>query len=150
LEKTLVLIKPDAVQRGLSGEIFSRLERKGLKLAAMKLMQMTEEMAAEHYREHQGKDFFHNLINFITSGPLIAMVWQGTGAISLVRSLMGATDPSKASPGTIRGDLAVFTGSNLVHGSDSPESAAREISLFFKEEEILDYQLTLSSWIEGE
>jgi len=149
MEKTLVLIKPDAVQRGLSGEVFCRLERKGLKLVAMKFMQMTEEMAAEHYKEHQGKSFYPSLVNFITSGPVIAMVWQGPGAISLVRNIMGATDPQKAMPGTIRGDMAVFTGSNLVHGSDSPDSAAREISLFFNDQEILDYHLTLSPWIEG-
>jgi len=149
MEKTLVLLKPDAVQRGISGEIFKRLERKGLKLVAMKMMQMNRDKAATHYQEHEGKPFYESLISFITSGPIIAMVWQGSGAVSLARNLMGATDPQKAAPGTIRGDLAIFTGSNLVHGSDSTESASREISLFFDEEEIIDYQMTLSSWIEG-
>ncbi len=149
MEKTLVLIKPDALQRGLCGEIIKRLEQKGLKPVGIKLMQMSREMAAQHYREHRGKDFFENLVRFISSSPLIAMVWEGPGAIFLVRSLMGATDPQKAAPGTIRGDLAVFTGCNLVHGSDSPESAEREINLFFQEEEVLDYSLALSSWIKG-
>ncbi len=149
MEKTLVLIKPDAVQRRLSGEIINRLERKGLKLTAMKLMQMSREMAMEHYQEHEGKSFFESLVNFITSSPLIAMVWEGTGAVSLVRQLMGETDPQKASPGTIRGDLAIFTGTNLVHGSDSVESAEREIKLFFAEDELLEYHLSLTPWVEG-
>ncbi len=150
MERTLVLIKPDAVQRGLSGEIIKRLEKKGLKPVAMKMMQMSREMAVKHYGEHEGKSFFESLVNFITSGPLVAMVWEGHGAISLVRTLMGPTDPQEAPPGSIRGDLAVFTGNNLIHGSDSPESAAREIELFFAEDEILDYDLALSSWIKGE
>ncbi len=149
MEKTLVLIKPDAVQRGYCGEIISRLERKGLKVVAAKMIQMSREMASKHYQEHEGKSFYESLINFITSGPVVAMVWEGPGAVTLVRALMGATDPQKADPGTIRGDLAVFTGNNLIHGSDSPESAEKEINLFFEPEEILDYEMSLSSWING-
>lgn len=147
MEQTFVMIKPDGVQRGLVGEIISRMEKKGFKLCAMKMMFITPELAAQHYAEHQQQPFFPELINFITSGPVVAMVWKGDGVVSTVRSLMGKTNPAEAAPGTIRGDLAVQTGQNIIHGSDSPVSAQREISLFFGREEILDYQRTLDQWI---
>jgi nucleoside-diphosphate kinase len=148
-ERTFVMVKPDGIQRGLAGEIISRLERKGLRLAAAKLMQITPELAGQHYGEHQGKPFYDSLIKFITSGPVLAMVWEGDNAVQSVRTLMGATDPQKADPGTIRGDLAMFTGNNLVHGSDSVQSAKREIELFFDEPEICRYSLSSEYWIYG-
>ncbi len=133
VEKTLVLIKPDAVRRRLTGEIISRLERKGLTLAAGRLFTMEEQLAARHYSEHEGKSFFGELISFITSGPLVALAVEGPEAVKVVRGLMGPTNPADASPGTIRGDLATIVTENLIHGSDSPESAARELRLFFPE-----------------
>ena len=147
MEKTFVMIKPDGVQRNLAGNVISRLENKGLKLSAMKLMQVSESLAKTHYGEHEGKPFFQSLIDYITSGPVIAMVWEGDNAIDVARNLMGDTDPKKASPGTIRGDLALTIGANIVHGSDSPESAEREIGLFFNQDEIIDYDLTLDKWV---
>jgi len=130
--RTLVLCKPDAVERGLVGEIVGRLERKGLTIAAMELRQIDEELAGRHYEEHQSKPFFGELVTFITRSPLVAMVVEGgPGTWKVVRTLMGATNPREAAPGTIRGDLALETGENLVHGSDGPESAEREIGLFF-------------------
>ena len=139
MQRTLVLLKPDAVQRGLVGEIASRLERKGLKFVAMKLMRISEELARRHYAVHVGKPFFEGLVEFITSGPIIAAVVEGESAVLLVRCAMGATDPQEAAPGTIRGDLAVSIGANLIHGSDSEESAASEIGLFFSPDEIVQY-----------
>jgi len=130
-ERTLVLIKPDAVQRGLAGEILSRLERRGLVLRAAKLLTVDRELAENHYAEHAEKPFFGELVDFITSGPTLALVLEGEGAIATVRTTMGATNPADAGPGTIRGDLALSMPDNLVHGSDSSESAAREISLWF-------------------
>lgn len=147
MEKTFVMIKPDGVQRNLAGNVISRLENKGLKLSAMKLMQVSDSLAKTHYGEHEGKPFFQSLIDYITSGPVIAMVWEGDNAIDVARTLMGDTDPKKASPGTIRGDLALTIGANIVHGSDSPESAEREIGLFFNQDEIIDYDLTLDKWV---
>ena len=147
MERTLVLLKPDAVQRALVGEIVSRLERKGLRFAAMKLMRVSEELAHRHYGEHEGKPFFGELVSFITSGPVLAMIVEGENAVALVRSLMGATNPVEASPGTIRGDLGIAIGMNLIHGSDSPESAARETALFFGDGETLDYQRDVDRWI---
>lgn len=135
-ERTLVLIKPDAVQRRLIGEIITRFERRGLRIVAMKMLWMDREMAERHYAAHRGKSFFEPLIEFITSGPLVAMVLEGKRAISVVRQTMGATDPGEADPGTIRGDFAMEIRYNLVHGSDSPETAEREIALFFREDEI--------------
>jgi nucleoside-diphosphate kinase len=129
MEQTLVLIKPDAVQRGLVGKIISRFEEKGLKITALKMEQISQERAEAHYREHRGKAFYQDLIEFITSGPLVAMILQGPGAIETVRRLMG--DTAGTTPGTIRGDWAEGLTRNLVHGSDSPESAAREIEIFF-------------------
>ncbi|PKB79594.1 MAG: nucleoside-diphosphate kinase [SAR202 cluster bacterium Io17-Chloro-G9] len=147
MEQTLFLIKPDGVQRGLVGEIISRLEGRGLKLVAMKLMRMEEERAREHYGEHVNRPFFPGLVGFITSAPLVAMVWEADNAVELVRKTMGETDPVNSPPGTIRGDLGVNIGRNLVHGSDSTESAQREISLFFNPQEILDYSRSTDSWI---
>lgn len=147
VERTLVLVKPDGVQRGLIGEIVGRLERRGLKLVALKLMQVSRETAARHYAEHQGKPFYDGLIAFITSSPVVAMVWQGREAVMVVRSLMGATDPLKALPGTVRGDLALDLGMNLIHGSDSTARAQTEIALFFDEGELHDYERTVDRWI---
>ncbi len=131
MESTFVMVKPDGVKRALVGEIIKRLEGKGFILRAMKMMQITPELAEEHYAEHKGKPFFPGLVEFITSGPVVAMVWQGEKAVSAVRALMGATDPHAAAPGTIRGDLATVMSENLIHGSDSPAAAEREIKLFF-------------------
>src|SRR6476646_182298 len=130
-ERTLILVKPDAFARGLTGEILSRFERKGLKIVALKHMQLDEDTAKQHYAEHDGKPFFGELVDFITSGPLVAMVLEGPRAHEAVRALMGVTDPVKSAPGSIRGDFALEIGQNLVHGSDSPESAEREVKLFF-------------------
>ena len=147
MQKTLVLLKPDAVQRGLVGELVSRLERKGLKLVGMKLVRMDDALARQHYAEHVGKPFFKGLAEFITSGPLVAMAIEGEDAICMVRTLMGETNPANAAPGTVRGDYAVSIGLNLVHGSDSLESAQRELALFFKEDEILEYDRATDPWI---
>lgn len=146
MNKSLVLVKPDALQRGLVGELIGRIEDKGLKIAALKLMEVDEELAKEHYREHLDKDFFSDLFEFITCGPLVAMVVEDERAVSVIRNMMGATDPFEAEPGTIRGDYGLDLTKNLVHGSDSEESARREIDLFFEEEEILDYELTMDEW----
>jgi nucleoside-diphosphate kinase len=131
MERTLILIKPDAFARNLSGEIIARFERKGLKLVAMSLLTMTRELASQHYAEHEGKPFYDELVTFITSGPLVAMVLDGEQAVVAARQVIGATDPLKATTGSIRGDFAIEVGQNMVHGSDSPESAAREVGLFF-------------------
>jgi nucleoside-diphosphate kinase len=133
VERTLVLVKPDAVRRGLCGEIIARLERRGLTLRGAKLVQVDAELAGAHYAEHRGKDFFAGLVSFITSGPTLALVVEGESAVTVVRATMGATDPATAAPGTIRGDLGLSMPDNLVHGSDSPESAARELALWFAE-----------------
>ena len=131
MERTLILIKPDAFARGLSGEIIARFERKGLGLVALNLMTMSQDLAARHYAEHEGKPFFGELVSFITSGPLVALVLEGEQAVVAARQVIGATDPLKATTGSIRGDFAIEVGQNMVLGSDSPESAAREIGLFF-------------------
>jgi nucleoside-diphosphate kinase len=136
-ERTLVLVKPDGVARGLSGEIVRRLEARGLVLRAAKLVKVTEELAGEHYAEHREKPFFPELVAFITSSPTLALVLEGEGAIASVRSTMGATNPQNAAPGTIRGDFALAMPNNLVHGSDAPESAAREIALWFADDELV-------------
>jgi nucleoside-diphosphate kinase len=147
MEQTLVLVKPDGVQRGLTGQVILRLEQRGLKLVAMKLMQVDEALARQHYGEHVGRPFFPGLVDFITSGPVVAMVWEAENAVSLVRQTMGATDPVNSAPGTIRGDFGVNIGRNIVHGSDGLESAKREISLFFRPEEILSYNRSADPWI---
>ncbi len=147
MEQTFVMVKPDGVQRSLVGEIISRIENKGFKLKAMKFMIIDEDLAREHYVEHVGKAFFNDLLAFITSGPVVAMVWEGTGVIATMRLVMGKTNPAEAEPGTIRGDLAVKVDQNIIHGSDSPAAAQREIGLFFQEREILDYSRTIDKWI---
>jgi nucleoside-diphosphate kinase len=131
VQRTLILVKPDAFARQLSGEIIARFERKGLRLVALQLMTMTREMASTHYAEHEGKPFFGELVDFITSGPLVAMVLEGEQAIVAARQVIGATNPLQATTGSIRGDYAIEVGQNMVHGSDAPESAAREVALFF-------------------
>ncbi|MGH2875365.1 MAG: nucleoside-diphosphate kinase [Solirubrobacteraceae bacterium] len=131
MERTLILVKPDAFARNLTGEIITRFEHKGLRLVAMQLMTMPRELAARHYAEHEGKPFYEELVSFITSGPLVALVLEGEAAIAAARQVIGATDPLKATTGSIRGDYAVAVGQNMVHGSDAPESAAREVALFF-------------------
>jgi len=150
MENTFTMLKPDAVQRNLAGEIISRFEKRGLKLAALKMLQINREMAEEHYAEHKGKGFFEELVSFITSGPVIAMVWEGQNAVQLVRKMLGSTDPQEALPGTVRGDYGLFTGNNIIHGSDSLKSAAREISLFFAEKEIITYKKDMDIWVYGE
>lgn len=147
MSRSLVLLKPDTVQRGLVGEVVSRLERRGLKIVAMKLMTISRELANRHYDAHVGKPFFERLVGFITSGPVVAMVLEGDAAVSLVRSTMGATDPRDSGPGTVRGDLAVSIGRNLIHGSDSEEAAAREIDLFFSADDLVDYARDTERWI---
>ncbi len=147
MERTLVLVKPDGVQRGLIGEVISRLERRGLKLVAMKLMLVDDALARQHYAEHVDRPFFPALAEFITSAPVVAMAWEAENVVEAVRNTMGETNPTAALPGTIRGDLALDIGRNLVHGSDSPESAQRELSLFFSAAELLDYTRSSDPWI---
>lgn len=147
MERTYLMIKPDAVQRGLMGEIVSRLERKGLKPVAMKFMVIPRETAETHYGEHKGKGFYDPLISYITSGPVLAMVWEGEDAVAVCRNMMGRTDPKGSPPGTIRGDLGMQTGRNIIHGSDSPESAEREISIFFRPEELVSYERSADGWL---
>ena len=147
MEQTLVLVKPDGVQRGLVGEVISRLERRGLKLVALKLMQVDDALARRHYGEHVDRPFFAGLVNFITSAPVAAMVWRADNAVEVVRNTMGVTSPAAAAPGTIRGDFGIDIGRNLVHGSDSVESAGREVALFFDSGEVLDYSRSTDPWI---
>ena len=142
-----MLVKPDGVQRGLIGEVIGRLERRGLKLVGMKLMQVDEALAHRHYGEHVDRPFFPGLVGFITSGPVVAMAWEANNAVEIVRNTMGPTNPANADPGTIRGDLGVDIGRNLIHGSDSPESAERELSLFFQRGEIVTYARSSDPWI---
>jgi nucleoside-diphosphate kinase len=147
IQRTLVLVKPDGVQRGLIGAIISRLEARGLKAVGMKFLQMDRPMAEKHYGVHKERPFFKGLVEFIISGPIVAMVWEGPEAIAMVRNTLGKTNPLEAAPGTIRADLAVDIGRNLVHGSDSPETAKSEIALFFKPAELVSYQRATESWI---
>jgi len=147
MERSLVLIKPDAVQRGLAGEIIGRLERKGFKIVAMKMLHMDINLAGRHYAIHRGKPFFEGLVGFITSSPLIAIVLQGENAVHIIRQMMGDTDPARAPSGTIRGDFGIDMGHNLIHGSDSVENASSEIALFFSPAEILDYDRDVDTWI---
>ena len=146
-ERTLFLVKPDAMQRGLAGEIISRLERRGLRIAGMKLVHITRDTAEEHYGEHKGKSFYDGLVNYITGCPVIAIAWEGTNAVQVVRNTIGVTDPTAAAPGTIRGDLGLERGRNLVHASDSTESSARELRLFFQENELIDWRRDTDTWI---
>ena len=142
------MIKPDGVQRGLIGEIISRLERKGLKIVAMKMLSVSKDLAERHYAEHREKPFFQSLVDYITSGPVVAMVVEGKNAVKVVRTLVGATNPQEALPGTIRGDFGMDIGRNVIHASDSLESAEREISLFFKPEEIVEYKRIDEDWLD--
>ncbi|MBZ0150932.1 MAG: nucleoside-diphosphate kinase [Planctomycetes bacterium] len=146
MERTLILLKPDAVQRGLVGQVLSRFEQKGLKLAAMKLMQITPELAARHYEQHKERKFYPGLVKFMTSSPVVALALEGIDAIKICRTLMGATFGADAAPGTIRGDFGVSRSYNLVHGSDSPEAAARELKLFFPEG-LVNYDYAAFAWI---
>ncbi|MDF2713437.1 MAG: Nucleoside-diphosphate kinase [Paenibacillus sp.] len=147
MERTFLMIKPDGVQRGLIGEIVGRFERKGFTLVASKLMMVSKEKAEAHYAEHHGRPYYEDLMSFITSGPVFAMVWQGDQVIALSRIMMGKTNTLEAAPGTIRGEFAVHTNRNIIHGSDSPENAVREINIFFEPEELLDYSKTIQQWI---
>jgi len=146
MEKSLIILKPDTVQRGLVGQILTRFEAKGLKVVAMKMMRISRELAERHYGEHQGKPFFSDVVGYITSAPVIVAVLEGPSAVTVIRQMLGATDGRKAPPGTIRGDFGISTRYNLVHGSDSLESAQREINLFFKPEELLDYDRVVLNW----
>ncbi|MCL0081329.1 nucleoside-diphosphate kinase [Peptococcaceae bacterium] len=147
MERTFIMIKPDAVQRGLTGEIISRFVKKGYKLVAMKLMQISRELATIHYTEHQGKPFFESLMQYTTSAPVVAMVWEGKEVVATARMMIGDTNPLQAAPGSIRGTYGVDLGRNIIHGSDSLASAKREIALFFQPEEVLMYSLTLENWM---
>lgn len=147
MERTFLALKPDVIQRGLIGKIISRLEEKGFKLVAMKFMKVSNELAQKHYGEHKGKPFFSGLVSFITSGPIVAMVWEGKNVVSTVRKMMGKTNPLEAEEGTIRGDFAIDIGRNVVHGSDGLESAKREIGIFFSENEIIDWKPEIQKWV---
>ena len=148
-ERTLVLVKPDGVQRQLVGRILSRYEERGLLIVGLKLVKVDRELAERHYAVHAGKPFFEGLVDFITSGPLVAVALEGPGAISMVRTMNGATKPIDAVPGTIRGDLAVEMGQNLVHASDSAESAATELSIWFTADELMSYRREIDRWVIG-
>lgn len=147
MERTYLMVKPDGVQRGLVGEIISRFEKKGLKLIGLKMMQIPREMAESHYGEHKGKAFFGPLVDYIISSPVVAMVLEGKDAVATAREMMGATNPLKASPGTIRATYGMDIGRNIIHGSDSPESAKREIEIFFRPEELVTYTRAVEAWI---
>lgn len=147
IERTLVLVKPDGVQRGLAGAVLGRFERRGLKLIGLKMLQVDEALADRHYAEHVGKPFFAGLRDFITSSPLVAAAFEGEGAVQMVRNTMGATNPADAAPGTIRADFAVDLGRNVVHGSDSPESGEREVALFFEPSELVEWTRDSERWI---
>ncbi|API90408.1 nucleoside diphosphate kinase [Virgibacillus pantothenticus] len=147
MEKTFLMVKPDGVQRNLIGDIVSRFEAKGFKLAGAKLMTISTELAEKHYAEHKERPFFGELVEFITSGPVFAMAWEGENVIATAREMMGKTNPTEALPGTIRGDYGMTVGKNIIHGSDSAESAERELALFFKAEELIDYMKQDATWI---
>ncbi len=147
MERTLVLVKPDGVQRGLIGEVTARLERRGLRLTAAKFMQVSRQLAETHYAVHKGKSFYEGLIAYITSAPVMAMVWEGPNAVAAVRQTMGATRPTEAAPGTLRHDFALEVGRNLTHASDSPENGAAEVALWFKPEELVDWKREVDKWI---
>lgn len=146
IEETFIMIKPDGIQRGLLGKIISRFDKKGLKLIALKMMHIDKNLAEEHYFEHIDKPFYKNLIEFITSGPIVAGVLKGEKAINIVRKLVGATSPDNAEPGTIRGDFAINTAFNIIHASDSSSTAKKEIDLFFQKDEIFTYDMALEQW----
>lgn len=146
-ERTLVILKPDAVQRGLIGEIVRRLEARGLKIIAMSMTTIARDVAGRHYAEHEGKPFYAGLVEYITSGPVVLLVLEGPNAIAVVRSTIGKTNPAEAVPGTIRGDLGLMTGRNLIHASDGPESARREVALFFGDGELASWQRGTDAWV---
>ncbi|MGI8586098.1 MAG: nucleoside-diphosphate kinase [Chloroflexia bacterium] len=148
MERTLIILKPDAVQRGLIGEVLGRLERRGLKVVGMKMMSVPPALAKEHYAEHVGKPFYEGLIAYITSSPVVVLALEGKNAVSVSRSTIGATNPANAAPGTIRADLAVETGRNLIHGSADPEAAAREVALWFGEDELASWPREADRWIQ--
>jgi nucleoside-diphosphate kinase len=147
MERTLIILKPDAVQRGLCGEILTRFEKKGLQIVGMKAMRIPQQTAETHYAPHQGKPFYEGLVKFMTSSPVVVLVLAGKDAIAISRKMMGATFGSKAEPGTIRGDFGVSNSFNLIHGSDSPEAAQKEIGLFFKPDELVEWTPTIQSWV---
>jgi nucleoside-diphosphate kinase len=147
MERTLIIAKPDAVQRGLVGEIIRRLERRGLQIVGLKMIQIDQALAEQHYSVHRGKGFYAGLIDYITSGPVVVGVLQGKDAVALTRATVGATRPVEAAPGSIRGDLAVEVGRNLIHASDSPDNGQAEVALFFQPHELVNYELTNARWI---
>lgn len=147
MERTYVMVKPDGVQRNLAGKIITRFEEKGLKIVGLKMLQISRELAEKHYGEHVGKPFFGPLVDYITSSPVVAMVLEGKDAVATAREMMGATNPLKAAPGTIRATYGMDIGRNVIHGSDSPESANREINIFFRPEELVDYNRAMEKWI---
>jgi nucleoside-diphosphate kinase len=147
IERTLIIIKPDGVQRNLVGDVIGRFEKRGLKIAAMKLIQISRALAEEHYAEHKGKGFYEGTVKYMTSSPVVVMVLEGPNAVMNARQTMGSTKPSEAAPGSIRADLGLDISRNLVHGSDKPETAAREIALYFKPEEIVSYQRAADGWL---
>lgn len=147
MEQTLILVKPDGVQRGLIGEIIGRFERRGLKLAGMKFIHMSQELAERHYAVHKGRPFYEDLVTYITSGPVVAMAWEGKDAVQAARNTIGATNPAEAGAGTIRGDLGMEIGRNLVHGSDSAENGQKEVKLFFAENELVPWDRVTEAWI---
>src|SRR5262245_16189421 len=149
MQRSLILLKPDAVHRRLIGTILQRFEQKGLRLAAMKLVQPSRDLAEKHYAVHKGKPFYDSLLQFLTAGPTVAMVWEGREAVAVARALMGATDGTKAPPATVRGDFAISVQNNLVHGSDSPENAAAEIALWFRPEDLVEWQPADAAWVSG-
>jgi nucleoside-diphosphate kinase len=149
MQQTLILLKPDCVQRRLVGTIVQRFEQKGLRLVAMKLVQASRDLAEKHYAVHKGKPFYESLLQFLTSGPTVALVWEGREAVAVARTLMGPTDGTKAAPATIRGDFALSVQNNLVHGSDSPENAAAEVALWFRPDELVKYQPADAAWVSG-
>ena len=147
MERTLIIVKPDGVHRGLTGTVLARFETRGLKIVGLKLTRISRELAEQHYAEHKGKPFYDGLVSFITSGPVVVGVLEGMGAIAMTRTMMGATNPANAAPGTIRGDFAIAMSNNVIHGSDSPESAQREIGLYFTESELFTYERGVDRWV---
>lgn len=147
MERTFVFVKPDGVQRGLIGEVIVRLERRGLKLAAAKFMQVSQELASQHYAIHQGKPFYEGLLAYVTAAPVMAMVWEGPNAVAAVRQTMGATRPTEAAPGSVRHDFGLEVGRNLTHASDSVENAGKEIAMWFNEDELIDWKRAVDTWV---
>lgn len=147
MEQSLIILKPDAVQRGLVGPIVTRLEQRGLKFAGLKLMHLSVELARQHYAEHEGKPFYQGLVDYITSGPVVVVAVRGNDVIKIIRTMVGATKPAEAAPGTIRGDFGLEIGRNLIHASDAPESGEREVALFFEDSELLEWSRSTDQWV---